>query len=60
MKDLRKSNKWVNLRKKYRGPFEREVLDYFELLESQIVSLDAMVNALNSKEKEAEDEDQCD
>lgn len=60
-KDFTKSNKWLRLRKKYNCLFEREVLDYFELLEKQIIALDSFANSLIRKEQEAkEDENQCD
>ena len=60
-KDFTKSNKWLRLRKKYNGPFEREVLDYFELLEKQTIALDNFANSLIRKEQEAkENESQCD
>ena len=56
-KDFTRSNKWLRLRKKYNGPFEREVLDYFELLEKQIMALDSFANSLIRKEKEEREED---
>ena len=60
-KDFTKSNKWLRLRKKYNGPFEREGLDYFELLEKQTIALDNFANSLIRKEQEAkENESQCD
>ena len=50
MKDFRRSNKWVNLRKKYKTPFEKEVLDYMELLEQQIITVEQAVHALTTKD----------
>lgn len=45
VKDFTQSNKWKNLKKRVETRNEKELLDYIELLERQIVTLEAMINA---------------
>ena len=52
MKDFTRSNKWINLRKKYRGPLEKELFDYIELLEKQIITVEQVVHALTTKDSD--------
>lgn len=50
MKDFTKSNKWINLKRKMITPAEKELFNYIELLERQIVTLEHMINILSKSE----------
>ena len=44
IKDFTKTNRWTNLRKKYKDPVAKEIFDHFEILEKQILELEKMLN----------------
>ena len=44
MNDFTKSNKWLRFKKKMQSPTEKELVDYIELLERQIQTLEDILN----------------
>lgn len=44
MNDFRKTNKWLNFKKKMQSPAERQLVAYIELLENQIQTLEEILN----------------
>ena len=42
LNDFTKTNKWLRVKKKFTTPKEMELLNYIELLERQIVTLEVM------------------
>lgn len=45
VKDFTQTNKFKNLKKRVMSRNEKELLDYIELLERQIVTLEVMLNS---------------
>lgn len=50
MKDILKTNKWARFKKRMmsRGREEAEIVEYLELLERQVQTLDAALNKLQA------------
>lgn len=52
MSDFTKSNNWKNFKKKMQTPAEKGIYDYISLLETQIMTLERMVNSLTVLEED--------
>ena len=57
MKDIIRTNKWANFKKRMfaQGRNEREIVEWFEVLENQIVTLEKMIYKLEHPEDMEDD-----